>query len=76
MVNCSLLNKRMKDKTTMTEDDLCVSTWAIYFACWPVDGIVGGAAWHRLDHALTVTISNFPRALREAHDAYAYTQGD
>jgi len=26
-----LLNKRMKDKTTMIEDDLRVSTQAIYF---------------------------------------------
>ena len=38
-----------------------------------MDGIDGGAAWHCLDRASIITISNFPRALREAHDAHVYT---
>jgi len=38
-----------------------------------MDRIDGGAAWHRLDCASTITISNFPHVLHEAHDAHAYT---
>ena len=38
-----LLNKRMKDdKITVTGDDTHVSTQAIYFARWPVNGIGRG----------------------------------
>ena len=50
-----LLNKR---KITMTGDDFRISTRAIYFARWPVNGIGGGAARCRLDRALTMAISS------------------
>ena len=46
----------MKDKITMAGDDLRVSTWTIYFAHWPVNGIGGGAARRRLDRASTIAI--------------------
>ena len=56
-------------KIMVTRNDLCVTTWAIYFACWPVteDSTVASCQRFKLRHF------NFPCAPREAPHAHAYT---
>ena len=42
LINCSAKGWKTTRSITMTGDDLRVSTQAIYFARWPVNGIGGG----------------------------------
>ena len=53
----------------MTGDDLCVTTRAIYFACWPVNVISRGQ--HDVVAFRHFSWSNLPRAWREAYAWYA-----
>ena len=53
---------------TVTADDLDISTWAIYFACWPMNRIGGGqhgAVSIALRHFVWL---NFPCAQHEANN--------
>ena len=53
---------------TVTADDLDISTWAIYFACWPMNRIGGGqhgAVSIALHHFVWL---NFPCAQHEANN--------
>jgi len=45
------------DKITVIRNDLYASTWVIYLATWPVNGIGQRTARHRLDSAVRFNIS-------------------
>ena len=55
-VNCSTNCKRMKDDKITVIDDLHISTRAIYFTRWPMNGMRQRTAHHRLDCTLSFTI--------------------
>ena len=69
-----LLNSGMKDDTIMVKgDDLRVSTWTIYFARWPVNGISRGHQGIVSTVLCHFIQSSFQRARCKLHDMQAYT---
>ena len=53
-------------------DDLRISTWVIYFACWPMNRIGGGHQGVVVSTVFRLFVqSNFPCAWHETHDTQA-----